>query len=385
MTAEIDRRISRVLESYDAQGWHRTGTPVDAASTAWLIETLRGFGAEPSLESFALQRVEPVAASLQTEGRHIEGLPLFDAPGLPDGRLDGAVGRLGSSSPIGFVVTTSPAPDAEYDALRRDCQHGALVAVTVGRAPGLQARNAGSFKTPFGVPVLQVGSEHRDFLQAVADRGAHASLSLSVQRTPAESSNVVAHVRGTDSSLAPMVISTPTTGWWNCSGERGGGIACWLELLRAATAEPYARDAIFVAFSGHELGHLGLDAFLERRPQIPANAHVWVHFGANVGAAKGPAVRLSASTAADLDMARDAFEAEQVGPVESPQPGIVAGGESSVVAALGARCVALLGGNDLFHLESDRWPAANDVPLIARQARAFESVVRRMAARSSDR
>ena len=182
-----------------------------------------------------------------------------------------------------------------------------------------------------------------------------------------------------------MVISTPTTGWWNCSGERGGGIACWLELLRAATAEPYARDAIFVAFSGHELGHLGLDAFLERRPQIPANAHVWVHFGANVGAAKGPAVRLSASTAADLDMARDAFEAEQVGPVESPQPGIVAGGESSVVAALGARCVALLGGNDLFHLESDRWPAANDVPLIARQARAFESVVRRMAARSSDR
>jgi hypothetical protein len=369
-----------LLQAYDGQGWHRTGTEVDAASAAWFGDTLRNLGAKPALEEFTFPRVEPVNARLEIAGRSLEGLPIFDSDELPGGSLNGALGPLGSDSPIGLVVTSSPAPDPRYDAMRRDCGHRALVAVTVARAPGLQARNAGSFKSPFGVPVLQVGSEHEEFLRAQAEKRGVANLSLQVQRVPAQSSNVVARVPGADPSLAPIVVSTPRTGWWNCSGERGGGIACWSELLRDAIAEPYARDAIFVAFAGHELDHLGLDDFLERRPRLPISAHAWVHFGANVGAAKGPAVRLSASTAPDLQAARAALETEGVSGVTSPQPGTVNGGESAVVASLGARCIALLGGNDLFHLESDRWPAANDVPQIARQARAFTAFVRNLAA-----
>jgi hypothetical protein len=177
------------------------------------------------------------------------------------------------------------------------------------------------------------------------------------------------------------VVSTPRTGWWSCSGERGGGIACWLEVLSWAISEPHDRDILFAAFAGHELDHLGLDAFLDHRPGIAKSASAWVHFGANIGAANGPAIRLSASNSSDLERARAALEAAGAGTATSPAPGVVIGGESSVVAGLGARCISLLGGNNLFHYEADRWPTNNDVSQIARQATAFVSIVRDLATR----
>ena len=55
------------------------------------------------------------------------------------------------------------------------------------------------------------------------------------------------------------------------------------------------RDVLFVASSGHELGHLGLDAFIERRPGLVPAAKAWIHLGANIGAAHGPGNNLQAS------------------------------------------------------------------------------------------
>jgi hypothetical protein len=381
---EIESRIARVLEAYDAQGWHRTGTAVDAASAEWLAESVSETGGESTLEAFSLRRVEPKVGFIETNGRRIEGLPLFDALPLTDGILDGSLGPLGSGSPIGLIVSRSPAPDEHYDVIRRESGHSALVAVTVGRCPGLQARNATRFKSPYGVPVLQVSGEHESFLHAAADSSAPARVAVSTEFQSARSANVVVRVAGQKSNLPPIVVSTPRTGWWNCSGERGGGIACWLEVLRSAIAKPFLREAIFVAFAGHELDHIGLDSFLDGHQGITVEAHAWVHFGANVGAAQGPSVRLSASRADDLELARSALQQAGANEPSSPAAGVVNGGESAVVAGLGARCIALLGGNDRFHLESDRWPIANDVPQTARQARAFSVLVRTIAAQGAE-
>lgn len=385
MSTEAAARVAGILEAYDAQGWHRTGTNVDAESASWFTRTLTEMGAEAVLDEFRFDRVEVGAASLEVGGRTIHGLPLFDAPDPPDGLVVGALGPLGSAAPIGLTITRSPAPDPGHDALRRDGQHQAIVAVTVGRAPGLQARNAGNFNEPFGLPFLQVGSEHQATLESAAAALSPVTLEIQTRRIPAKSANISVRVPGANPALRPLVVSTPRTGWWNCSGERGGGIACWFEILRSALAEPYLRDAIFVAFAGHELDFLGVQEYLKSRPGLPARAHAWVHFGANVGAAAGASIRVSASRSEDLAAAREALEAEDLAPVTSPDAGTVLGGESSVVARLGARCVALLGGNDLFHIESDRWPANNDVPRIVRQATAFSGLTRRLAAEPGDR
>src|SRR5205085_9900985 len=100
--------------------------------------------------------------------------------------------------------------------------------------------------------------------------------------------NGVAAGPGTNKGAAPLVVMTPRSGWWNCASERGGGLACWLEIMRAARDAAPARDILFVASSGHELGHLGLDSFIERRPGLVSAARTWIHLGANIGAAHGP-------------------------------------------------------------------------------------------------
>jgi alanyl-tRNA synthetase len=42
----------------------------------------------------------------------------------------------------------------------------------------------------------------------------------------AEAFNVVATVAGQQTDLAPIVVITPRSGWWQCASERGGGLAC---------------------------------------------------------------------------------------------------------------------------------------------------------------
>lgn len=103
-------------------------------------------------------------------------------------------------------------------------------------------------------------------------------------RTTGEALNVVAEVPGRTSTLAPLVVITPRSGWWQCAAERGGGIVCWLEAIRALAGTPPDRPAIFVASSGHELGHLGLEAFLHANEALLRAAHAWIHLGANIGA-----------------------------------------------------------------------------------------------------
>src|SRR5205085_1729769 len=105
--------------------------------------------------------------------------------------------------------------------------------------------------------------------------------------------NVVAELPGRRRAEPPLVVMTPRSGWWHSTAERGGGIVCWLESLRALIAQPPAGTVVFTANSGHELGHLGLDDFVARRPGCEA-ASSWVHFGANLGAAGGDLSVMSA-------------------------------------------------------------------------------------------
>jgi hypothetical protein len=115
-------------------------------------------------------------------------------------------------------------------------------------------------------------------------------------RAPAYARNIVFTIPGRDPIPRPFVVMTPRSSWWQSTAERGGGLVCWLETLRALVAAPPACDTVFTANSGHELGHLGLDDFSARRPgwERPGGA-TWVHYGANIGAVGGELSVLSAS------------------------------------------------------------------------------------------
>ena len=235
----------------------RTGSPTRCARSA----------STPAREEFPLSRVDLVGASLAVNGRTIEGLPLFDGGFTGAAGIAGALGPLDSDAPIGLAEIAPNAQEAgALGEARRQNRHQAIVVVTRGLRPGFCPSNADSFLHPFGPPVLQVASEEAPFLADCARQGAKALLTAQCERTQATAFNVVTAVPGTDKSLAPLVVMTPRSGWWWCASERGGGLACWLEIMRAMRAARPARDVLFVASSGHELGHLGLDAFMERRP-----------------------------------------------------------------------------------------------------------------------
>jgi hypothetical protein len=376
----VQERIGRVIHAYEEQGFHRTGTEVDRVSGNWLANEVRRIGAEPTLEEFSLSRVDPVGASLVVNDREIEGLPFFDGGCTGPAGISGPLGTLDSDAPIGLteIPPNAAATGALGDA-RRQNRHQAIVAVTCGARPGFCPSNADSFLRPFGPPVLQVASEAAPFLADCARQSANALLTAHVERTPTRAFNVITLVPGKDRSAAPVVVMTPRSGWWGCASERGGGLACWLEIMRAVRDARAVRDVLFVASSGHELGHLGIDAFIERRPGLVSAAKAWMHLGANIGAAQGPGNNLQASDDAMESMMAEAMSEAGLRIDRRLARGAVPRGEAENVHRGGGRYISIIGNNDLFHNRSDRGADAVDLQVIERFAGALAMVATSLA------
>jgi hypothetical protein len=400
-----EHRISRIIHEFERQGFHRTGTTVDRLSGEWLCKEVRGAGLVPMRESFSLNRVDPVANAVIAGDRRIEGVPLFDGTFTDADGIRGRLGSLNSDAEIGLADTipNAAASGPLGDARRRN-RHKAIVCVTRGGKAGLCPSNADFFLQPFGPPVLQVSSEEAARLGEHAQRGVEVRLIAHVRRTPATAVNVTAMIEGANPELPPLVVMTPRSGWYSCGSERGGGIACWLEIMRALRTALPRRPVLFVASSGHELGHLGINAFVDRRPGIVAKSGGWLHLGANLGAATDagdaltaaddqrtalpPSASLPQGTGNTLQASDDEFDAmlsramTAAGlSVDRRIPrGTVPGGEAEVVHRGGGRYVSIIGRNALFHSPADRGPQAVAPDAIAKFSVAFIAVARMIAA-----
>jgi hypothetical protein len=377
----IERRAARVIREYDGQGWHRTGTLVDRQSAEWLAGLVRETGLEPRLFPFRLARVDPADCYIEVDGRRLEGVPLFDCSYTDAGGVEGRLGGLEDGAEIALFRGAVNDHQGARQA-RESGSYRGIVFVTMGRSPGLAPSNAEYFLEPYGPPVLQVAREEGDWLSAAAERRARCRLVVEAGRTPAEAFDVMTSVRGRSPELPPLWVMTPRSGWWNCCGERGGGIVCWLEVMRAVKEAGPERDVHFIATSGHELGHLGLESYLLENPATATEALLWVHFGANIGAATAPSVRIFSADAGLEARTLAALRAEGISEVVSAPPGTPPGGEARNIHRRGGRFITLVGGNAHFHLPSDRWPAAVDIPSIARQARAFRALCSELASAS---
>ena len=289
---ETERRAADLIRGYSAEGLHRTATVVDRASADRLVTLARATGAAPSLEPFELSRVDPVAHYIDVSGQRVEGLPMFDGAFTGGDGVSGAIGPIDGDRPMGFALF-APYGEAALRKLRETSRHRAIVVVTTGGRPGLCPINAGWFSAPFGPPVLQVGSEHASAIQRASDANRSVHVVAHATRQPATAFNVVATVNGTRPDLPPVCVMTPRSGWHANASERGGGLACWLEAMRAVAATDSPAEAglyrtvMFVASSGHDLGHLGLHAYLNHNPGLARQAFVWIHLGANIGASTG--------------------------------------------------------------------------------------------------
>jgi len=200
-----------------------------------------------------------------------------------------------------------------------------------------------------------------------------------IRKTAAEAFNVNGAIAGSDKSLAPLVIMTPRSGWWTCASERGGGIACWIELMRALSPAKPARPILFVASSGHELGQLGIEIYAERRPKLIPEARAWIHFGANIGAAQDAGNIIQASDDDMENLLANAMARSGVTIDRRIPRGTVPGGEAGVIHRSGGRYMSVIGRSALFHNPADRGPRAVDVAVVAKFAALFTEVAKKLA------
>ncbi len=371
MQSSLEQRVADVVAAYDAQGNHRTGTPVDALSAEWLARQMQQMGAEAELEAFALSRVDPQACCLRAAGRRIEGVPLFDAAFTDRAGVRGRLGHLGSDAEIGLAEMRGGGPQAAPVAEARRSHHKAVVLITRGGRSGLSLLNAISFTKPSGPPVLQVSSAEAEWLKQQAERRAEVTVVAHVTRTAAQALNVTAKIGGSNPELGPLVLMAPRSGWWQCASEQGSRLVCWLESLRVLAGGKPARDAFFVALSGHEIGFLGIDAYVQRRADLVKRAHAWIFFGSDIGAPR----QTNIIHASDGELERwivQAIEKEGLVVNAKAQHDTAARAEVGTIQRGGGRFVTVACTNsEVFHSAADRWPEAIDVATLARYASAF--------------
>ncbi len=374
-------RVADVFRMYHLLGSHRTATEPDNDTAEWLAGEVSKRGGECTPRQFALDRLDLRAAFLEAGSARREALPFFDGGFTTADGLRGRIGVQGSGAPIVLVTLDQAAISSEgrsIAALRRDPTVRGIVAITEGGMPGLCPSNAFDFLSPYGAPVLQMSSTAKEWLTELATTGTEVRLVAHAERTKAQATNILAAVRGRRPELSPVVVMTPRSSWYQSVAERGGGLACWLETLQAVAAAKPDRTVRFVASSGHELGHLGLDRFLHDEAALIKSASAWVHLGANIGASEGR-TRLQ-SSADDIEaLALDAMRAAGARIDARVPRGTVPGGEARNIHVGGGRYVSLLGSSPYFHNPFDLWPQAVDLDAVLKYAAATVELTLRLA------
>ena len=374
------RRTVKYIEDYSNQGVHRTGTKVDNDSATWLASQIYDLGVTPQIQRFQFQRVDVKTAEFHLGSEVITGLPLYDCLYTDDRGIEGSLGPLGSDADIG-VIRSMPFRSELIETARVNGNHKAILLVTDASFPdsGPAALNAEYFGKPFGVPALQVSNRYWNQIHSAADKKEKVRIIVLCEYLASEARNVVAEIRGSDPALAPIVIMTPRSGWWQCASERGGGIACLLEMMSAIKVAGNRRRVIFTANTGHELGHIGLDDYLTGHPGLLKSAHMWVHLGANFAAKYGAGVRLQYSDArARQDMAIELTNLALKPATETPIAQRPLGEAGNVYDGNG-RYISILGGNSLFHHPDDTWPDAVDPEATVKWITAFSQLGIRLA------
>ncbi len=375
---------SPIIASYSGQGIHRTGTDVDEESGQWLAQLVRDRGAEPMIESFPFERLDVLNASLEIGGSVIDGVPLFDCLGTGP---DGITGRLSLSRQPGAILLARAEPTLKSANTRRALRirhhpdPAGILLVTDDREvpPGLALINAWDYEQPFGPPCLQVTSNAFPFLEDACRSGAIARLVVSTDRTPVEAFNVGGILRGSDSTLSPLVVMTPRSGWWGCASERGAGIAVWLDIVEALAVAGAPRTVLFTANTGHELGYLGIHRYMEVNPGLGREAHAWIHLGADVASVDAEVtVQYSNRAIGDRIETLAARHGAQIDHRVSGEVRPV--GEVRGVFECGGRYASILGPGPWFHHQRDLWPHVIDQGKAAAWSRVFVDLALWLAA-----
>ena len=376
VTSEV-ASVDADLRRYIGFGSKQAGGAGDIACGNWLAAELEkaGYAVERqdvSTPYFTPARAELVCGSAKanvwpqpiviptgaagTTGR----LVYVDPRGRAHGDLSGAIALVDLPAQRWSTALAKPIREPVTAAFAAGAK--AAVIVTNGPTNKIIALNADGRKPMFPGPVALLAPEDAAPFAAAAANGDTATLFVTGEGGRRPAFNLAGRIdRGRGRWLA---VSTPRSGWFTCAGERGPGVAVWLQLARWAAEAVRDHDLAFVCNSGHEYEYLGAAEALKAIAPPPERTRFWLHLGANVcardwheGTGKPlPSVdpqRFLAISPALLPLARDVLVGE-VG-LEAPYSSaeLAAGELVEIIAAGYAPAAGVFGIHRFHHVAGD--------------------------------
>ena len=384
---------------YASFGPHRFGSSGDKATADWIAGELKAAGFRVDFQPVVLGKQYFVErATAEASGTTIEATPFWWPPDDRSSfRLTAPLAREGEVA--GKILWV----ELPYDrGAYLGASHRTAIAQAAARGPAAIllmignpaderfAYNVTQEDNPWPVPVMVVAGKDRALFERAIASDTPVTFDVSGHYERGVSGrNVIARL---GSGTGPtIVVSTPMTGWYTCVCERGPGIANFLGLARTAAAEKWPADLIFIATAGHEIGHGGMELFLQNGAPPPKYTLAWVHFGSSnacYGWSEGPqglAATGAPDTARVLVLSKSAvtLAGESLGtitatPVVADKQAV---GELRDVHAAGyANFLGLAGRHHFFHTPGDNVTSTGP-EILEPVARAFADAVRRIVAR----
>ncbi len=225
-----------LVVEYTALGDHRTGTSIDDLMRAWFCGQLSARGCQVSEEPYAFRRFV-ADVSVTVDGDEVESMPLWYS-------------WTGEVNDVARVVRTELTGNWTAGGLNTTCAAATdpLVLATVGAIDAVITPNRAP-GSPAGPPTVLVAPSSVAFVSASSTSpAARVRIRGRAAVVDGSSANVIGW-RG-PASPAPVVLTTPLSGWFGCAAERGTGIAVLLHLLDRL---PDDIAVLALGTTGHEL------------------------------------------------------------------------------------------------------------------------------------
>ncbi len=277
------------VRTYGSFGLHRYGSPGERAAMDWIATSLRGAGLEVSEQALSMPRqFVQDHGRLRLAGRNIDAfahwwiapqdLPLeLRAPLKPSDESAGALTWVRLPYDRGAYLNQQHRQQIAEAAARKPL---AIILTIDNPAEEIFSYNVSQTDEFWPVPVVVVAARHAALLEAAQRSGEMLQLSLRGRyEYNVAGRNIIG--RWERGASRTVVLSTPVSSWFTSTCERGPGIANFLALARYATARGLDANFVFVATSGHEIGHGGMEKFIAEAAPKPETVHAWIHLGAS--------------------------------------------------------------------------------------------------------
>jgi len=396
------------VQEYADFGPHCTGSFAEQQTAQWLMEQLKAAGFLVESQDVPFDYFAPHSAFIEAGGLQVSVMPVWP----PVWTLQtGRNGPLQPYRPDWDELEKGAIAWVDLPYRRHNSIHelgidkllekvaaagaAAVVAVTHGPTGETVALNSKSGAFFSRIPIVLIGPRDARALATHRGRKTHATLTLTgsgPERRTAQ--NVIGKVeRGGNW----VIVSTPFSSWHTSAAERGSGIAIFVALARWLPQVFPRQSFLFVATTGHELGHLGANVFLQHAAPPPEESRLWLHLGAGLAARDyqeyGPmllplqtadAQRFLVGNGDTVTLLRQSFQGvtglEQVYSGDSKS---TSGEYSAILSAGYVPAIGAFGSHRFHHTTADTVDKT-DGRLIAPVAEGFRRVLEEMLAEPSE-